>query len=184
MSCEKQFCSRAARLFGGDPMALFAQDLSLVKAETTITILSSPFQFDLSFAPQGSNSFMLVAKFCLEIFSTSGGINNVQNHAQKFQVLPPSAVGQSSILAPGGPMNPTIYGVSLRKVSGNFVNSLGNPWGYYRAKLQTPIYVPPAWFIRMSILDVGGGPNYLQPGTIVRLAALACSIPTNFTDLP
>lgn len=186
MSCEeKQFCSRPSRLFGGDPAALFAQDTVLLKAETTITALSSPFQFDLSFAPQGSNSFLLVSKFALEIFSLSqGGVNNIVNNAQRFQLLPPSAAGQPSTLSPGGPFDPNIYGVSLQKLGAGVVNSLANPWGYFRQKIKTPFYVPPAWLLRMTILDLNLGPNYLQPGMIVRLVALAAAIPSNFAQMP
>jgi hypothetical protein len=169
------FCTRPSRLFSGDPSALFAQDSQFLNVSETTGGLSTPFSFNLDTPQVPNTQFWHLPKVCVTLFTPSpNSVNNLSGNQVALWLCPSGMVG-SPVQDDSGEVNGVNLnnvGILIRLTASNLMNDTnGTEGGLQQFFYEGPIEVPPLWFLRFVIYDIGAGTNNVWPGSIISIRA-------------
>jgi len=172
----QRYCSRASRLFSGDPSALFAQDSQFLNVAATLDAgLSSPFQFVLDTPQVPNTQFWHLPKVAVLIYTPApNSISNFTPNQQALFLCPGSMVGSVPQDDSGevNGVNISNLGVQIQQTEFNLMNDTnGTHGGLLEILFDGPVEVPPLWFLRFCIFDIESGPNNLYAQSQISLRA-------------
>lgn len=177
------FCQRPTRLFSGEPDALFAQDADRFTTGVVLAAaLSSPFHFQMD-TQQCPYTVQWHLNKLRVIFYSTQGLSNIESgkNAVRLFLCPNSMVGAQFTTTQIDGINPQNVGVEIAKTQTDQVDDFPQGlltffWG------ANTVDVPPGWFLRLCILDGGGGPNFLRAGDTIRIDCLRNIVPVKFME--